>query len=110
MAKVPVTGNIRIVGLKATTIGALQGTFMFLVGLVVAVVRSIGDAVDFAENTDSVLSGLTFGLAQGIIAIIFVPLIYFIIGWIVGFIQGLILNVLLGLAGGVVLKTTPDIE
>jgi hypothetical protein len=97
----------RVVGVKATTVGMLQGTFFSLIGLVTAISYSISAGVEFADSTESLLRGLTFGLTHGLIAIIFVPIIYFIAGWILGALYGVILNAVLGGSGGVVLKIAP---
>ncbi len=107
MAK-PTTSLLRITGLKATTLGMLQGTFFSLLGLVVAVSYSISAVATFTESTESVLRGLTFGLAHGFVAIIIVPLIYFVAGWVLGFLYGVIINALLESSGGLVLKTEND--
>ena len=96
---------VRVTGVKATTVGMLQGTFFMLLGIVTAVSYTISASVQFAESTESVLRGLTFGLAHGFVAIILVPVIYFAVGWVLGTIYGWIINVLLGSSGGIVLET-----
>lgn len=92
----------RVVQIKATTLAAFQGAFAGILGLGVAILHSIDSTVQMAEATDSVLSGLAFGLATGIVSLIVVPLIYFAFGWIVGLIQGWVFNVVLGASGGLV--------
>lgn len=99
------TSLLRVTGLKATTLGMLQGTFFALVGLVVAVSYSFTSIVKFTESTESILRGMTFGVAHGIIAILVIPLVYFFVGWIIGFLYGVIINALLESSGGLVLKT-----
>ena len=96
---------VRVVGVKATTVGMLQGTFFSLLGIITAVSYTISAGVKFAESTESILRGLTFGLAHGFVAIILVPVIYFVAGWILGTVYGWILNALLGSSGGIVLET-----
>lgn len=100
-AKVQTT---RIVGVQATTVGMLQGTFFSLLGLIAAISHSLSATVEFARETESLLRGLTFGLAQGFLAIIFVPIIYFVIGWVLGSLYGVVLNAVLASSGGVVIK------
>ncbi len=97
--------DVRVVGLKPTTVGALQGTFLAIIGLVSGILYSITDVVNTAQSTNTLLEALTLGLAQGIIAIVLTPIIYFVIGWIIGCIQGIILNMIIRLSGGIVLRT-----
>ena len=99
---------LRVTGLKVTTVGMLQGTFFSLLGLIVAISSSISATVNWAESTESVLRGLTFGLAHGFVAIIFVPIIYFVVGWFLGILYGVIINAVLEGSGGLVLKTHND--
>ena len=105
MAHKTTTEDLRVIGIKASTVGALQGTLFALLGLVTAITYTISESANFIESTDSLLRGLTFGLASGILSIIFVPLIYFVIGWVIGAVQGLLINAVISLAGGIVLKT-----
>jgi len=93
--------KLTVTGIKATTIGALQGTLFALIGLVTAITFALSSFVDFVDSTDSLLRGLTFGLANGILAIFVVPLVYFAIGWVIGALQGVVLNALVNLSGGV---------
>jgi len=95
--------NRRVVGVKPTSWGMLIGTFWSIIGLAVAIMFSLRTTVSIADSTSSVLAGLTFGLASGVVAIIVVPFVYFAIGWVIGVIQGYILNVVLQSSGGVVL-------
>ncbi len=93
--------NKRVISIKPTSIAMLQGTFASIIGLWVAIVFSLNNTVDIANSTQSVLAGLTFGVASGAAAIIVIPLVYFGIGWIVGLIQGWIINFVIESAGGV---------
>lgn len=90
----------RVVSIKPTSWAAFQGTFAAILGLGVAILHSIDSTAQVAEATDSVLRGLAFGLATGVVSIIVVPLVYFGIGWLVGLVQGWVFNVVLGAAGG----------
>ena len=102
--------NSRIVGVKATTVGMLQGTFFSLIGLVTAISYTISAGAQFTQETESLLRGLTFGLAHGFLAIIFVPIIYFAIGWVLGSLQGVIINALVSISGGIVVETQKEEE
>ena len=104
------TSGLRIVGVKPTTVGMLQGTTFFLVGLMVAITHTIGSTVRWAESTESVLRGLALGLAGGFIAIVCVPIIYFAIGWVLGSLQGIIINAIVGISGGIVVATQKEEE
>jgi tetrahydromethanopterin S-methyltransferase subunit C len=90
----------RVTKLKATSWAAFQGTFASILGLGVAILHSIDSTARVAESTDSVLRGMAFGLATGVVSIIVVPLVYFAIGWVIGLVQGWVFNVVLGAAGG----------
>jgi citrate lyase alpha subunit len=92
----------RLTAIKATSLANLQGTFASIIGLGVAILASLETTINVADSTDSVLRGLVFGLAAGVVSIIVVPLIYFAIGWVVGLVQGWVYNVILGAAGGLV--------
>lgn len=98
----------RVVGVQATTVGMLQGTFFSLLGLIAAISYTISAGVEFTRETESLLRGLTFGLAHGFLAIIFVPIIYFVIGWVLGSLYGVILNAVLQSSGGLVVKLADD--
>lgn len=101
MAKVE---NKRITRVNAMTVAMFQGTFASIVGLGVAVLHSLQATVKVASATDSVIAGMTFGLAAGVISVIVVPLLYFALGWVVGLVQGWVYNVVLGASGGVVVQ------
>ncbi len=104
------TSGLRIVGVKPTTVGMLQGTTFFLVGLMVAITHTVSSTVQWAESTESVLRGLALGLAGGFIAIVCVPIIYFAIGWVLGSLQGIIINAIVGISGGIVVATQKEEE
>lgn len=108
MAKQANVNSVRIVGVKPTTIGTLQGTFFALIGLASVIFYTVGASANMTEATDSLFKGLTLGLARGIVAIIVVPLVYFAVGWIIGFFQGLVLNAVVSLSGGVVVDTVDE--
>ena len=105
MAKVE---SKRIVRVNPMTVAMFQGAFASIVGLGVAVLHSLKATVHVAQSTDSVITGMTFGLAAGIISIIVVPLLYFALGWVVGLVQGWVYNVVLGASGGVVVELTGE--
>ncbi len=104
------TSGLRIVGVKPTTVGMLQGTTFFLVGLMVAITHTVSSTVQWAESTESVLRGLALGLAGGFIANVCVPLSYFAIGWVLGSLQGVIINALVSISGGIVVETQKEEE
>ncbi len=101
MAKV---NEKKLVGVKATSLAMYVGTFWGIVGLVVAVLHSLRNTVEFAKETESVLNGLAFGLVTGIVAFIILPLVYFAIGWLIGLIQGWVFNVVAETSGGITVK------
>ena len=97
-------GNKRVVGIKSSTLAVFEGTFMGILGLGVAILHSLRATVDVASETQSVLGGLAFGLATGIVSIIVLPLVYFGIGWVFGYLHGFIFNVVAETSGGLVLR------
>lgn len=97
--------EVRVTGVKATTIAAFESTLFGLIGLVTAIVYSFGALIDYAVETDSVLRGLTFGIAQGILVIILLPIIYAVVGWVIGLIHGWLFNAVAKSSGGIVLET-----
>ncbi|MFZ1323912.1 MAG: hypothetical protein WAQ57_01985 [Candidatus Saccharimonadales bacterium] len=96
--------NKKVVGVKSSTWANFVGSFWSIVGLGVAILHSLRSTVDFANETQSLLSGLAFGTAVGILSIIVVPLIYFAIGWVIGYIQAFVFNVIAENSGGIVLR------
>lgn len=96
--------NKRIVGIDSGSWANFQGVFAGIIGLGVAILYSLRNSVEMAEQTDSVLTGLAFGLATGIVAIVVLPLIYFAFGWVVGYVQGFVFNVIAESAQGIVLR------
>jgi hypothetical protein len=100
--------NKRVVNVKPTSIAMVEGVFAAVIGLTVAILFSLRTSVQIADSTQSVLAGLTFGIAGGALAILVVPLVYFGLGWLVGLLHGFVLNVLIETAGGVELKITDN--
>jgi hypothetical protein len=100
--------NQRVVGIKSSTLAVFEGTFMGILGLGVAILYSMRTTVDIAAATDSVLSGLAFGLATGVVSILVLPLIYFGIGWIFGYLHGFVFNVIAESSGGLVFRMEED--
>jgi len=97
------TSKKRIVGIKPTTLAMFQGTFAALLGLAVAILYSLKETFAVTAETSSVLTGMTFGLAVGIVSIFVVPLVYFAIGWFIGLIQGWLFTVVASASGGIVI-------
>lgn len=97
-------GFKNITGVKASSIAMFEGTFAFALGLVIAILRSLETTVKIADSTNSVLTGLAFGITAGIVSIIVVPFIYFGIGWVVGYIHGWVFNLIVANSGGIGVK------
>lgn len=100
--------NKRVVRINTGSWAVFQGTFAGLIGLAVAIMYSAGNTIQVADATDSVLQGMAFGLATGIVAIIVLPLVYFAIGWLIGLVQGFVFNTVLGVSGGIGLQLDED--
>lgn len=100
--------NKKVVGIKSSTLAMFEGTFLGIIGLGVAVLHSLRTTIDIANESQSVLSGLAFGLATGIVSIIVLPFIYFGIGWIFGYVHGFIFNVIAETSGGLMIRLEDD--
>lgn len=98
------TNNTRIVGVKSSTVAMFEGVFAAVLGLGVAILYSLQNSVDIATQTQSVLGGLVFGMAAGIVSIIVIPLVYFGLGFIVGYVHGFVFNVIAESSGGLVFR------
>lgn len=96
--------NKRLVRIKATSWAVFQGSFAAVIGLGVAILYSMRATVKMAAVTDSVISGMAFGLAAGIVSLIVLPFIYFTFGWVVGLVQAWVYNTILGVSGGIVVE------
>jgi len=97
------TSSKRIVRIQASSLAAYEGTFAAILGLGVAILHSLNASVRVADSTDSVLRGLAFGLASGVVSVIVLPFVYFAIGWVFGLLHAFVFNVVLGASGGLVL-------
>lgn len=100
--------NKKIVGIKSSTLAVFEGTFLGIIGLGVAILHSLNTTVDVANETQSVLSGMAFGLATGFVSIIVLPLVYFGIGWLFGYMHGFIFNVVAETSGGLLIRLEDD--
>lgn len=91
----------KLTGLRAGSVAMFEGTFAALVGLAVAILYSLSGTIELTQATNSVLTGLAFGLTAGIVALVVVPLVYFAFGWVIGYLHGFIFNVVAGASGGI---------
>jgi hypothetical protein len=107
MAKV---SNQRVVGIKSSSLAMFEGAFGAVIGLGIAILYSLRSTVEVAQATDSLLSGLVFGLAAGALSIIVIPFVYFGIGWIVGYLHGFVFNVISETSGGLSFRLSEDKE
>lgn len=94
-----------IVGIMPSTVALFQATFAAAIGLGIAVLRSLEASFKFGQETNSVLAGLSFGVASGLVLVIVLPLVYFALGWVLGYLNGWVLNVIIRASGGVVVYT-----
>lgn len=93
--------SLKVTGVKASTLAMFEGTFAGVIGLGVAILYSLNTTVKLANSTNSVLTGLAFGITAGIVSILVLPFIYFGIGWVVGYLHGFIFNVIVTSSGGI---------
>lgn len=99
-----VKNNSRIIGVKSSTVALYEGVFVGAIGLFVAIMWSLKATFAYGAATESVLGGLVFGLATGIISIVVLPLVYFAIGWVLGYLHGFLFNIVSETSGGIVLR------
>lgn len=97
--------SLKITGVKASTIAMFEGTLGAILGFGIAIIYSLNKTIELADSTNSVLAGLSLGIAAGIVSIIVLPLIYFGIGWIVGYVHAWIFNIVIETSGGIVVDT-----
>ena len=108
MSKQVTTGNVeklQIVSVEAYSLGSFVGMLFALIGFVAALLYTFSSTVNIAQATDSVLQGLTFGVARGILALLVVPLVYFVFGFVLGYFYGVIFNAVSKNTGGIVVDT-----
>ena len=98
----------RVVSLKPTSVAMFQGAFAAVLGLGVAIFYSVRATLGLADETNSLLARLMFGMSVGLFSLIVLPLMYFAIGWVPGLVQGWFYNVVLGASGGVVVGLEDD--
>lgn len=102
--------NKRLLGVKPTSYAMVVGTYWSIVGLGVAILNSIKSTVEMSAATDSVLAGLTFGVAAGVVSLVVIPFVYFAMGWLIGVVQGFVLNYIVRNSGGVVITLEDNKE
>lgn len=97
--------NTNVVGVKSSSLALFEGVFAGVIGLGIAILWSLRTTFAFTAATESVLSGLVFGLTTGALAILVLPLIYFAFGWVIGYVHGFVFNVVAEAAGGIMFRT-----
>jgi hypothetical protein len=100
--------NKRVVGIRASSWANFNGVFWSIIGLGVAILHSLRETVSFTQDTQSLLSGLVFGTAVGIVSIIVVPFVYYAIGYVLGLLQAFVFNVVAESSKGVVLHVEDE--
>jgi hypothetical protein len=97
--------DVRITGVKPTTLAMFEGLFAALIGFAVSVAAWIGLTAHYTAATDSLLKGMLFGLAPGILAVIVDTIIYYAAGWIIGLVHGWLFNAVSSGMRGIVVGT-----
>lgn len=100
--------EITVKGVKASTVALFEGTFASMIGLFVAVLYALRVTINLSQETNSVLAGLSLGLAAGIVSIIVLPLVYFAFGWIIGYLHGAVFNAIARASGGISIYTNSN--
>lgn len=96
--------NSNVVGVKSSTLAMFEGVFAGVIGLGIAIMWSLSATVNYSVATDSVLKGLVFGLATGVVSLVVIPFVYFGLGWIIGYVHGFVFNVIAETSGGILLR------
>jgi len=102
------TENKRVSGISTASIAVFEGVFFGTLGLIVAILRALENTFQYAESSQSLLKGLTFGIASGVVLIVLLPIIWFAIGALVGAIHGVIYNYVSTQMGGITVRLTDD--
>lgn len=102
--------EVRITSVKPTTLAMFEGLFAAVIGFAVAVAAWIGLTAHYTAVTESLLKGLLWGLAPGLLAVIVDTLIYFAAGWIVGMVHGWLFNAVSAMMRGIVVGTRTEEE
>ena len=97
--------EVRVTGVRATTLAMFEGLFAAVIGFLVSVAAWIGLTAHYTAATNSLLKGLLFGLAPGLLAVFVTTIIYFAVGWVVGIVHGWLFNVVSGWMTGIVVGT-----
>jgi hypothetical protein len=92
--------EVRLNGIRPTSVAMFEGTFGAVLGLAVAILYLLRGTVVYTQATDSLLQGLLLGLTVGAFSIIVLPVVYFIIGWVFGIVNGFVFNLILQASGG----------
>jgi hypothetical protein len=97
--------EVRVTGVKASTLAMFEGLFAAVIGFAVSVAAWIGLTAHYASATNSLLKGLLFGLAPGLLAVFVTTIVYFAVGWVVGIVHGWLFNLVSGWMTGIVVGT-----
>ncbi len=97
--------EVRILGVRASSIALFEGTLAGAIGLFVAVLYALRSTVNLTQATSSVLAGLTLGIGVGVVAIIVLPLVYFAVGWVIGYLHGWVFNAIVDETQGIAIYT-----
>jgi hypothetical protein len=96
--------EVRVTNIKVTSLAMFEGVLAAIVGFIIAVAAWLGLTFNYVAATDSLLRGLLWGLAPGLLAVIVDTVIYFAIGWLIGAVHGLLFNAATSWMGGIVVE------
>jgi len=98
--------EIKLTGIRPTSVALFVGFFGATIGLVISVLYLLGGTIAYSDATNSLLQGLLIGFTIGAMSLLVLPIVYFAIGWVIGYVNGLILNFVLRASGGVAMDMT----
>jgi hypothetical protein len=101
--------EVRLNGIRPTSVALFEGTFGAILGLVVSILYLLRGTVAYTQSTNSLVQGMLLGVSVGILSLIVLPVIYFVIGWVFGLVNGFVLNLILQASGGVRLEVSGDL-
>ena len=67
MSKNSSAEHLTVVGIKPESLALFEGVLAMVIGLFIAILFALRTTINLTQETNSLLSGLTFGLGAGIV-------------------------------------------
>ncbi len=95
------SGMKRVTDISIASIAVFEGILFGTLGLVIAVLKQLDGTFEYAQSSQNLLNGLTFGLTGALVVIVLLPIIWFVLGALLGAIHGCIYNYVAKQTGGI---------